>query len=198
MARPNRTAERRQQALPVLAKTFAESGYAATTTADLAAGCGLQEPQLYRLWPSKKAMFLAVIEYLYDVTIEQWQARLGAVEPGQAIEALLDYDGRKRGSSGLHRITFAGLSESRDPEVREALVRLHKRFHCFLVGLLSEREKGSGSPLSKKNIELAAWGLIGMGSLVNIARELDLFSSRTQRQLMNEIGGLIAGVDRRP
>ncbi|MCC5830678.1 MAG: TetR/AcrR family transcriptional regulator [Phycisphaeraceae bacterium] len=200
MARPSQSKQRRDEMLPIIARAFARGGYAATTTADLARSCGLQETQLYRLWPSKKAMFLAVIDHLYDISIHQWRDRLEGIAPGQRVRALLEYDGKQRGSSGLHRITFAGLSESEDPEIRAALIRLHQRFHKYIVELLREdiaanggTSGGGGAEL--RRLELAAWGLIGLGSLVNIARELDLFPTRVQKRLMTDIGAQIVGMN---
>lgn len=64
MARPSQASEQRERILPVLAATFAELGYRRTTTATLAERCEVRENILYRLWADKKAMFIAVIDYV--------------------------------------------------------------------------------------------------------------------------------------
>ncbi|MEZ6193430.1 MAG: TetR/AcrR family transcriptional regulator [Phycisphaerales bacterium] len=76
MARPNLSKERRAELVPVLAQAFADLGYRRATTAELAERCGLRENQLYRLWPNKKAMFLASIDYLYEFSAETWRELL--------------------------------------------------------------------------------------------------------------------------
>ena len=65
MPRPNHSAQRRRELTPIVARTFAELGFRRTTTAELARRCGVRENVLYRLWPDKKAMFIAAIEYVY-------------------------------------------------------------------------------------------------------------------------------------
>ena len=63
MPRPSQSNEKRRQLLPVVARTFAELGYRRVTTAELAKRCNVRENILYRLWPDKKAMFVAAIDY---------------------------------------------------------------------------------------------------------------------------------------
>ena len=73
MARINRSQERRETLLPRLARAFAELGYRRTTTAELARRCRTRETTLYRLWPDKKAMFIAAIRYVYDLFESTWR-----------------------------------------------------------------------------------------------------------------------------
>jgi hypothetical protein len=40
---------------------------------------------------------------------------------------------------------------------------------------------------------LAAWALVGLGTVASIARELDLLGDRERRRLMTEVGGLLLG-----
>ena len=99
----------------MLAKAFAELGYRRATTSALAKRCGLRENQLYRLWPNKKAMFLASIDYLYGFTAAKWQKLLSQASDTSPAERILNWEGEHRGETGLHRITFAGLNEADDP-----------------------------------------------------------------------------------
>ena len=189
--------QRRADLTPKLAHAFADLGYARATTAKLAAACDLQETQLYRLWPSKKAMFLAVIRHLYELETAFWNEHLtgaaAAADPDAALAAILDAEAKHRGQTGLHRITFAGLSEASDPEIRAALAGMYTDFHRFIRGLLKDRAAaGANLPLDPG---LAAWSLIGLGTLANIARELDLFGLPTQKKLMRDVGGTVAGLD---
>ena len=189
MPRPDRSEERREELTPTLAEAFAQLGYAGATTAKLAAHCGLAENQLYRLWPSKKAMFLAVIAYLYRQQAAWWEDQLSEGDPATAVARILEREGRERGSTGLHRVLFAGLSATDDEEIRTALAAMYRSFHKFIVTLLKQRPGAEGMDPT-----LAAWALIGLGTVSNIARELDLFSVTTQRKLMREVGGGLAGV----
>ena len=66
MPRKNLHVEKRDELLPAMAQTFTELGYRRTTTAELSRRCRVQENILYRLWPSKKGMFLAAIDFVYE------------------------------------------------------------------------------------------------------------------------------------
>jgi len=195
MPRPNRQDERRQELLPILARTFADHGYAGCTTAALAEATQLRENQLYRLWPSKKAMFLAVIDYLYDMQAQWWDSVIAEKSPTEALQYILEEEGKHRGESGLHRITFAGLSEARDPDIREALIAMYTRFHAYITDTLKRQAKASGNK-PDFTPALAAWSLIALGSFASIARELDLFPIATQHKLISQLGGELASIPR--
>lgn len=188
MPRPDRRDQRRAELIPTLAAAFAEMGFAGATTAKLAEACDLAENQLYRLWPSKKAMFLAVIDHLYRAQKGFWTRELAAGDPASAITRILDREGKERGKTGLHRVLFAGLSACDDPEIRSELNAMYQHVHRLICDLLKEQD-------AVTDPELAAWALIGLGTVSNIARELDLFPVATQRKLMSRVGGPLAGLD---
>lgn len=191
--RPNRSEERRQELLPKIALAFAKLGYRRTTTAALARRCGVQEVILYRLWPDKKAVFIAVIEYVYEASRVIWEDLLSADDRRTAAERLLAFEASHHGEAGLYRIVFAGLSETDDPEVRAALGRMYSRYHEFIVRRLEEhRGDGGGAPH-----DLVAWALIGMGTIGSIGRELGLLSAADRRRLWERIGPLLAGKRKR-
>ncbi len=54
--------ERRQRILTEAARCFAARGFAGTTTRELAAGSGVTEAALYRYFPSKEALYSALID----------------------------------------------------------------------------------------------------------------------------------------
>jgi len=195
MARPNQQDARRRELIPELAQTFARLGYARATTAELAAAVDLRENQLYRLWPNKKAMFLAAVDYLYDRQVEDWDELLTADDPVAALRHVLAEEAKHRGESGLHRITFAGLGEADDPEIRQALARMYQRIHQFVVQALKRKQQAcdsAGELDPQLPPELAAWSLIALGTLASMARELDLFTGRTQQKLLKQIGEHLA------
>ncbi len=91
MPRPSQAKQKRLDLLPVIARAFAELGYRRTTTAALAARCKVQENILYRLWPDKKAMFIASIDYVFDLSERIWESQLESKAKGSAAERLLAY-----------------------------------------------------------------------------------------------------------
>jgi AcrR family transcriptional regulator len=190
--RPKTIAVQRKKLLPVVTRTFAELGYRRTTIAELALRCGVQEPILYRLWRDKKAMFLGAIAFVYENSAATWTSliRDSAESGGKGVAArLLDYEARHHGELGLYRIIFAGLTESDDPEISRAVALMYRRFHRFLtaqIGMHRKRRRGR-EPAD----ELAAWGLVGLGTVVNIIREFGLATGAERGRLFTEVGRLL-------
>ncbi len=175
--------------LPIVAAAFAELGYRRATTAQLARRCGVRENILYRAWPSKKAMFLAAIDYVFESSLRRWRELLARVEDEGAAKRVLDFESVHHGEFGLYRIVFAGLSETEDAEIRAALRTMYQRFHKFIV---EQIERGGAGRQFER--ELAAWALVGLGTVSNISRELRLFSGKDRERLFRQIGGqLLSG-----
>lgn len=187
MARPNLSKERRAELVPVLARAFADLGYRRATTAELAERCGLRENQLYRLWPNKKAMFLASIDYLYEFSARTWRELLAQDDGRTPAERILSWEGEHRGETGLHRITFAGLSETDDPDVSKALRQMYRKFHRFIVELVNEHRAG-GRAERFPDAEMTAWAIIGLGMMTNITQELKQIPDRARGRMVKDVG----------
>ena len=191
MPRPSQKEHKRGELLPVVARTFAELGYRRTTTAELARRCGVQENILYRLWPRKKAMFIAALDHVFALSAETWQKLLREEgRPGSAAERLLEYESRHHGEFGLYRIVFAGWSETDDPEIRRALRRMYRRFQEFIRDRVRHHRR-AGSGRSPADAEQSAWAVVGLGTIASIGRELGLLSARRRRLLIVRIGRLL-------
>jgi AcrR family transcriptional regulator len=191
MPRPSQLNEQRTSLLPVVARAFTELGYRRATTAQLAERCGVQENILYRLWPDKKAMFLAAIDYVYDLSERTWLGLLADRRSdgrGPATR-LLEYESVHQGEFGHYRILFSGLGEVDDPEIRAALAGVFNRFHRFLHGQIAAQRRRRGAMPA----ELAAWALIGLGTVVNIGHELGLLAPAGRKRLLAEVGRTLLG-----
>jgi AcrR family transcriptional regulator len=191
VARPNQSSEKRAQYLPLIAQCFAEQGYRRATTAQLAEACGVQETILYRLWPGKKQMFLAAIEFVFQRSAGIWQEVLeGARSEESKAQQILQYESRHLGELGLYRIIFAGLSETDDAEIRAALRQMFLHFEQQIEGWVKEHRDGR----RRKGVvdaSLAAWGLVGLGMVANLSRDLRLFGDQRRRTLLGEVGQLL-------
>jgi len=190
LPRPNQSESRRNSLIPQVARTFAEFGYRRTTTAELAKRCGVQENILYRLWPDKKAMFIASIGYVFELSSAIWEDLVGGEEADAAsAERLLRYESRHQGEFGLYRIIFAGLSETDDPDISDALRRIYRRFLRFIQRQIAAQAGAAhGRTLDPA---LAAWAFIGLGTVANIGRELKILGGESRAKLFNEVGKLL-------
>jgi AcrR family transcriptional regulator len=199
MPRPDRSAERRRELSPALARAFAELGYRRATTAALAELCRVQEKSLFRLWPDKRAMFLAALEQVFVESEAVWR-RLAESDDSTAdaarsrgpAERLLDYETRHHGEHRLYRIIFAGLSETDDPEIRAALAALFGRFQSLIESHVRRHRAPKGGARSPE-AGLAAWALVGVGTVANIGRELGVLSDRDRSRLLGIVGKRLLG-----
>lgn len=195
MARPNRSAERRHEVIRAVAATFAELGYRRATTAALAERTGLQEVALYRLWPDKKAMFVAAIEFVGRNTEAVWREiveRPGRRRGGQSgAERILAHEARHLGEFGFHRILFAGFSELDDPDIRAALRAVYERLLRRIAEQVEAHRGARGGALPAA--ALTAWALVGLGTATNLGRELGLLRDRSRAQLFARIGRHLLG-----
>ncbi len=208
MARVSHANEKRRELLPVVAAAFAELGYRRTTTAELAQRCGVRENILYRLWTDKKAMFIAALGYVYDESVATWGRLLaGPAAERSPAERLLEYEAEHHGELGHYRLVFAGLSETDDPEIRAALADLYARFQQFVAEQIAAYRVATGrAGRSRETIHRkarsprqgagvaplhAAWGVVGLGTVANIARELGLVSAAQRQALYASVGRLL-------
>jgi AcrR family transcriptional regulator len=188
MPRPNRSAEQREKLLPILAEAFAGAGYGRATTAELARRCGVQETVLYRLWPDKKAMFLASIDHVFDRSMAIWTQLLeSASGTATGAERILAHEAIHHGEFGLYRVLFTGLDQIDDDEVREHLRQTYRRFQRYVRDLIAEHRdarkvRGGLSP------EAAAWAILGLGTIASIGRELGLLTTGARRELLAGAG----------
>jgi AcrR family transcriptional regulator len=191
MPRPSQTDQKRRKLLPIVARAFAELGYRRATTAELAQRCKVRENILYRIWPDKKAMFIASIDYVYEQTADQWGEVLSETDDhADAAVRLLKHEAEHYGESGLHRIIFAGLSETDEPEIREAMRKMYGRFHRFIRGqIVAHRDGGRTNGLPDETV--SAWAIVGLGNVANIGRELGLLSDRARNKLLGDVGRLL-------
>ena len=191
MPRPDRSDERRRELVPVLARTFAELGYRRTTTAELGKRCGVRENVLYRLWPDKRAMFVAALDHVYERSEAIWKRLLAQTGGEQsAAERILAHEATHHGERGLYRIVFAGLSETDDPELAEALRRLFGRFQRFVEGQVrAHRGRGRDELPAPET----AWAIVGLGTVANIGRELGLLSAAARARVVGGIGRALLG-----
>ncbi|MEE4271890.1 MAG: TetR/AcrR family transcriptional regulator [Thermoanaerobaculales bacterium] len=192
MPRSDRSAERRAQHLPVIAEVFAELGYRRTTTAELARRCGVQETTLYRLWNGKKAMFLAAIDHVFSASMAIWQTQAVAGDGTSSAEKVLAYEAEHLGEFGLYRILFAAIGESDDDDIRAAVSTSYHRFHRWIERqIIDHRRRRPEDAAVEIDPALAAWAAVGVGTIINIARDLDLSSGDERARLLSEIGGLL-------
>ncbi|MEO3787864.1 TetR/AcrR family transcriptional regulator [Actinocorallia sp. B10E7] len=80
--------ERRTCVVAVAMSEFARGGYEGTSTESIAKGVGVSQPYLFRLFPNKRAIFLAAALRCIEMTRDTFVQAADGVPPGEVYEAL--------------------------------------------------------------------------------------------------------------
>jgi AcrR family transcriptional regulator len=157
-------AERRGLVIEAAADAFAERGYDATTTADVARLAGVSQPYVVRLFGTKKDLFMAVTERCFDRVEAVFRAAAADRAPESALLAM----------GGAYRDLIVNRRDLRlqlhayaacdDPQIAETV----RRRYAGLVHLVHELSAAGGEDLFRffahgmmLNV-LAATGMIAM------------------------------------
>ncbi|MDQ1517346.1 MAG: hypothetical protein QOE80_3176 [Actinomycetota bacterium] len=120
-----RTAVRRLELINAAARLFASRSYYAVTVDDIGEALGLSGPALYRHFPSKEALLVAV----FDQVIEEQRERLletlaEATEPAAALESMIrshvEFAVEQRENMAVWRQEFHHLPEADSWRLRRA------------------------------------------------------------------------------
>ena len=175
-------AERRAGLVDAALRVFAEGSYDGATTAEIARAAGVSEPILYRHFGSKRDLYVACLD-------EMWQRLRGTVEEILAAEpdprewpfAMPKAIGRLRGE-GIHpnQLWIQALSQaSEDPDLRR-LVRKHVREVHDYVADHNRRAQAEGGVADNLDPNAEAWVGLGIGLL---------------RSVQDSLGGLLTQED---
>lgn len=161
------TAEQRREAVLAAALVaFAHGGLHGTSTEDIARAAGISQPYLFRLFGTKKKLFVATVERCMADTLELFRAAAGDLRGEEALEAMgaayaaMVIEDRTRLLAQLQ-----AYAASDDPDVREAIRSGFGSLHLFV-------ETVSG--LDPEAV--ARWFAAGM--LLNVVAAMDVWGSR--------------------
>src|SRR4051794_172015 len=151
--------ERREEIVAIAFRRFADAGYNGTSTEDIAREAGISQPYLFRLFGTKRALFLACVDRGYEHIAGVFrEAAADAAEPleamGQAYEQRLLPD--------RHALMFQMHSHATgDPEI-------HARVRDAFNALRRTVASLAGVP------EEQTWAFFADGMLLNVVAMLDL------------------------
>lgn len=167
--------ERRRRIIEAARTIFATAGYANVRTADLARAASVSEACLYRYFNSKRDLFIASLGSAGGRLVEVWQQMAAEVDDPLDIlraTALAYYD-HARSRADFMRLQFRALSESNDPEIREAL---RGNFRALIRFLTDALEEGKRRGLVSQEVDspTVAWQFLSIGLAVDIMYLLGL------------------------
>src|SRR5262249_35121164 len=81
-------AERRDQILDAALIEFADGGFDGTSTEDIARRAGISQPYLFRLFGTKKELFIATAQRCFRETLEMFQRAAEGKRGEEALKAM--------------------------------------------------------------------------------------------------------------
>ena len=86
--------DRRELVLRAATRAFGERGYVGATTAEVAKAAGVSQPYVVRLFGTKEALFLAVLERALERLLAAFRAALAGASPADAACDTAELHGR--------------------------------------------------------------------------------------------------------
>lgn len=112
--------QRRELVLGEAMAAFAAHGYAGTSTEEVARRAGISQPYLFRLFPTKKALFLALVERCFRRVRDEFAAAAGELTGEEAMTAMADAYEVLLDDRILLLLQMQAYAACEDPEIRDA------------------------------------------------------------------------------
>jgi TetR/AcrR family transcriptional regulator len=156
-----RKAERRRQLLNYAAFNFANAGFGATTTAQIAAAAGVSEALLARYFETKEAILLALLAEIRAVSLDRWTSEVAALgDPLAKLHAVAELFLTTVNEYGLafqliHRLLLDGAA----PAIMDVLRQFYLDVEALLAGIIAE---GQQSGVFRRSLDprIGAWQMI--------------------------------------
>jgi AcrR family transcriptional regulator len=161
-------AERREAILEAAAAEIAQKGFAGATTADIARRAGISQPYIFRFFPTKKDLSLAVIDRCISRVIRDWENALP--HPGETRlhtlgRTYVENLATRRTELMVHLHAYASAE---DPDIAATMRHHLARVYRYVVHVL-ERD---GHPAAYEE----AGAFLSRGFLINAAMAVGLES----------------------
>jgi AcrR family transcriptional regulator len=125
-------ADREAQIVEVACKVFGESGYAATSVADIAEAAGISKPLIYNYFGSKDGLYAVCIKHAAKVLVREIERTAASGTIGLA-RAVVTLDGMFRALAPqpwIWSLVF-DTSAPRDGEIADILAEHERRIFAF-------------------------------------------------------------------
>ena len=153
--------ERRAIVLDVAVAEFAARGLAGTSTEDVARAAGISQPYLFRLFPTKKALFLALVERCFRRVQDTFTEAAGDLTGEEALMAMADAYEKLLDDRTLLLLQMQAYAACDDAEIRAATRAGFKKLWELV-------ERLTGLPFQQ------VVDFFAVGMLMNVAAAMDL------------------------
>jgi AcrR family transcriptional regulator len=155
--------ERRELVVKAALTEFAKAGLSGTSTEAIAKRAGISQPYIFRLFATKKDLYIAVVDACFGRVYNAFLAAADGKYGEDALQAMGNAYGELLQDRELLLSQMHTYAASDDPEVRDAARNGYRRLWLLV-------ERASGLP-PERIVQFFA-----MGMLINVAASLDLIS----------------------
>lgn len=154
--------ERREAVLKAAAEAFARNGLHGTSTEEIATLAGISQPYLFRLFGTKKALFVATVERCMSDTLEIFRTASRGLRGEEALRAMGAAYGELVISDKTRLLgQLQAYAACDDPDVRAAMRHGYGELYRFVEAVADV-----------PNETVTRWFAIGM--LLNVIAAMDL------------------------
>lgn len=153
--------QRRASVLAAAVEEFAEGGLTGTSTEVIATRAGISQPYLFRLFPTKKALFIAVVESTFARTAALFEQAAGELTGEAAMDAMKESYSELLADRTYLLTQLHAYAGCYDPDVRVATRTGFRR-------LWETVERVTGLPEDEIRVFFAH------GMLINVSVAMDL------------------------
>ena len=158
-------AERRDEILEAALVEFAAHGLDGGSTEAIAKAVGISQPYVFRLFGTKKQLFMATVERCLRGTLEMMHTASAGLKGEAALEAIgAAYSERLATDPAYLRSQMQAYAACEDPEIREVVRRGYG-------DLVEHVERVSGLPTERVSHFFAK------GMLLNVIASMDLLDA---------------------
>ena len=153
--------ERRELVLDVAVREFAGRGLHGTSTEDVARHAGISQPYLFRLFPTKKALFLALVDRCFQRIRDEFTTAADGLTGDEALMAMADAYERLLDDRTLLLLQMQAYAACDDAEIRDVTRAGFKKLWELI-------ERLTGLPYQ------TVVDFFAVGMLMNVAAAMDL------------------------
>ena len=157
--------ERREQILEVALAEFAAHGFEGGSTEAIARAVGISQPYVFRLFGTKKELFIATIERCMRGTLEMFRTASAGLNGDEALHAIGEAYVERLGTDPTYlHAQMQAYAACDDPQIRDVV----RRGYGELVEYV---ERASGQPAERVSHFFAK------GMLLNVMASMDLLGA---------------------
>jgi AcrR family transcriptional regulator len=170
-------AERREAILEAAVIEFSRGGLHGTATEDIARRAGITQPYVFRLFGTKKALYLETIERCFDRIQRDFERAAASAEPGEKLRAMAVAYGPLLRDRTLLLGQMHSYADCSDPEVQAVVRRRYGQLWDWV-------EEASGASAEEVR------EFFSRGMLLNVIAAIDLRGLRDSwaRECLGELG----------